>query len=159
MILQVLEGIAEAIIGGLIVAGIIYGVNYLKAQSSKNFNIKSTAEAERAKVGASAELGVRATVKVGYPYSRLKVILGLVLIIVGIFCIIYGYQTFGIGFSIKTFSNVTNPIGDFTHAISSSFEGLGLEVLGIILIIAGALLINKESTLKIMQWFNGYYNP
>jgi hypothetical protein len=148
MVFQFLEGIVEAVIGGLIVAGIVYGISYIRASSSGNSNIKSTAEEQRAKVGADAGVSAQAKVKVGSPYSVPKVILGLALIMIGIFCIIYGYQTWGFAFSFKNFINSTNPTTAFTNSITTSFEGIGLEAVGIVLVIIGGLLINKQAKLE-----------
>jgi hypothetical protein len=152
MVFQFLEGIAEAVIGGFIVAGIIYGINYIRATTSaKNYASKPTVESKETKVGAEVGVNAGASVKVGTRYSVPKVIIGLALIMIGILCIIYGYQTWGFAFNFKNFTNSTNAGAALTNSLTTSFEGVGLEAVGIVLIIAGGLLINKQTTLRIMQ--------
>ncbi len=76
-----------------------------------------------------------------------KTVLGIIVIFIGVFTIITGAQLWNSTFTIK---NATNP-SFITNSIIASVGMIVLYIVGVLLVIAGGYLINKERTKQILQ--------
>jgi drug/metabolite transporter (DMT)-like permease len=126
--IQTYVGIVPTTIGLLVVAVLIWGGYSLIAK----YNIKIA----------------NYTLKI-----KMNTIIGFVLLLIGATIIFYGYYTWNSSFQI---SKATNP-NFLTNAFIGSAESIGLYFIGILVIIGGGLLINKERALRVMQYIAERY--
>ncbi len=77
----------------------------------------------------------------------IKIVAGIVLTIIGMAVLFYGYQISNSGFQIKYASNPNF----ITNALTKEFGGLGISVIGFLIMIKGGLIINRDATIKIME--------
>ena len=148
------KNLVDTIVAGLVVAAIVLIASYIQTY----FGIVPTTIGllvVAGFVGGGYSLIAKYNIKIANYTLKIKMntIIGFVLLLIGATIIFYGYYTWSSSFQV---SKATNP-NFLTNALVGSAESMGLYVVGILVIIGGGLLINKEVTLRVMRYIAERY--
>jgi uncharacterized membrane protein YidH (DUF202 family) len=113
--------ILDEAIASLIVAGIFFGISYVRKKATKG--------------------------------TVLRTAIGLIIIFLGIFLVITGAQLWNSTFQI---SKATNP-SFIWNSLIASVGMIVLYIVGILLVIWGGLIINREKAMVVIQAFYEHF--